>query len=55
MSLLFKCCNCDHIGFKFQRYLKDDDFLELFGMTLSDYDALPRWKQLRAKKMVKLF
>ncbi|KAL5262308.1 hypothetical protein ACHWQZ_G007886 [Mnemiopsis leidyi] len=38
-----------------ERYLTDDDFLELFGMTLSDYDALPRWKQLRAKKMVKLF
>ncbi|XP_063673911.1 advillin-like isoform X3 [Bolinopsis microptera] len=38
-----------------ERYLDDDDFLELFGMTLADYEALPRWKQLRAKKMVKLF
>ena len=38
-----------------ERYLDDDDFLELFGMTFADYEALPRWKQLRAKKMVKLF
>ena len=40
---------------QFQRYLKDNDFKDIFGMSLEEYDLLPQWKRLRLKKSVNLF
>ncbi|XP_023219305.1 gelsolin, cytoplasmic-like [Centruroides sculpturatus] len=36
-------------------HLIDDDFEQIFGMTYTQFQGLPRWKQLELKKAVDLF
>ena len=38
-----------------QAYLSDDDFQQHFGMTQSEFNALPKWKKQAAKKKVGIF
>lgn len=38
-----------------QMYLTDEDFLEVFGISVHDYKAMPKWKQENLKKKVGLF
>lgn len=38
-----------------QVYLSDAEFLEVMGMTKSEFGKLPKWKQQAKKKEVKLF
>ena len=37
------------------KYLSDEEFVKVLKMTREKYAALPKWKQNRAKKKVKLF
>ena len=38
-----------------QTYLTEEDFLEVFGISVHDYKAMPKWKQDNLKKKVDLF
>lgn len=38
-----------------QTYLADAEFADVMGMTKSEFEKLPKWKQQAKKKDVKLF
>lgn len=38
-----------------EKYLSDEDFVKTFGLTKSEFDALPAWKKNSLKKEKKLF
>ena len=38
-----------------QTYLTEEDFLEVFGISVHDYKAMAKWKQDNLKKKVDLF
>ncbi len=38
-----------------EKYLVDQDFSRLFGMTREAFNALPKWKRDNAKKAVGIF
>jgi len=40
---------------KREGYLSEEEFKTAFGMSRSDYGALPKWKQQAAKKKAGLF
>ena len=44
-------CLC-YIG---QEYLKADDFCTVFQMSIAEFYAMPKWKQISKKKQAGLF
>ena len=38
-----------------EQYLDDKEFIEVFGMSKSDFASQPKWKQVWAKKVKELF
>jgi supervillin len=46
-----KGCNLKHL----EKYLSDEDFSCLFKMTKTEYDSIPRWRQIELKKRAKIF
>jgi hypothetical protein len=38
-----------------EKYLSDDDFLSLFGMSKDAFAAMPLWRRQQQKKKVGLF
>lgn len=38
-----------------QTYLTEEDFQEVFGISVFEYKALPKWKQDNLKKKVDLY
>lgn len=38
-----------------EQYLDDKDFMEVFGMSKSDFSSQPKWKQVSQKKAKELF
>lgn len=41
--------------FCLQRHLSPEDFLQVFGMTLEQFDRLALWKKNDLKKAARLF
>lgn len=39
----------------FQLHISEEDFAEAFGMSRTDFDCLPSWKQVALKKSAGLF
>jgi len=40
---------------KIEHYLHDNEFQQLMGMSKTDYNKLPKWKQVQLKTKAKLF
>lgn len=38
-----------------QTYLTEEDFQDVFGISVHEYKALPKWKQDNLKKKVNLY
>lgn len=38
-----------------EQYLDDKEFVEVFGMSKSEFASQPKWKQVSAKKAKELF
>lgn len=39
----------------FQRHLSQEEFYQVFGMTISEFDRLALWKRNELKKQARLF
>jgi hypothetical protein len=40
---------------KLESYLRNAEFLKIFGMTKKNFESLPAWKKTNLKKAQKLF
>lgn len=38
-----------------EKYLSDDEFVEVFGITKEEFYSLPKWRQVNQKKKAELF
>ena len=45
----------NYANFTLQKYLTEEDFLQVFGISVHDFKGMPAWKQANLKKKVDLF
>ncbi|ETE72225.1 Actin-binding LIM protein 3, partial [Ophiophagus hannah] len=55
ISFTLDAC-CHHTSlFSLQRHLSAEEFYQVFGMTIAEFDRLALWKRNELKKQARLF